>query len=423
MSNNSKFFKTTVPLTINVKKGGSIEKAIADYAATDKQPELPQVNLIDGGGGFDKILPLKEFILKQPDLLYVVSTFVSQGANKNRDGFLRPVLAKIFETAKHKFVDFEHDVEAERKDKNPERYKVIGHIYDSVLTAQETGSQIPFYDLVVGKDGKLFTEDSPWRNQSLDITVAWVLYQFEYPELAEMIINNYLDGDNGKFGVSMEVLFSDYKYRVGEFDPDEEFDFDANSVGKIEGRKGTALGMELEPYWKGRKLFNGQPVTRILGGNIFFSGMALTSNRANSRSMNLSVASIVEGIVKKDENSQVASIIKAVASKNKNFDLSKCEIINGEPDCNCVKNGIEAQLDILNNQIKELASMMKHDDDEENGDRIMINQIDSNLKQAQLLLQNLYENNLDNDLSREEVMEYIENIENILNKTSGLILK
>lgn len=238
----------------------------------------------------------------------------------------------------------------------------------------------------------------------------------------------------------MEVLFSDYKFRVGEFNPDEEFDFDATTVGKIEARKGTPLAEELFDYWRNRRLYNGQPVTRILGGELFFSGMAITGNRANGRSLNSAVASLGED-TKKD--SQIASIMKAIASKNKEFDMSKCEIIDGQPSCNCLEQSIAAQLNLMLNDLKEITvlatnkrkavakdssisetkSNMMEDMDEENDDDIDINQLEDHLKEAQLLLQNLYENNIDNELSSEEIRKYLENIDNILNKTSGLIKK
>lgn len=347
-------FKTSIDLTCKVNKKGALNKAIADYLGESLPSELKgQIS------DFEKIAPLKDLILKQPDLLYIVSTFASQGANKNWDGFLRPVMARIFETAEHKFVDYEHDVDAINSKTNPDKYEIVGHIYDSSLAAQETGSLIPDYEVYFDDDGKLFCKDSPYRNQGIDIVVAWVLYQFQYPDLADLLVNEYLKGDNGKFGVSMEILFSDYKFRVGEFDPNEDFDFDATTVGKIEGKKDTDLGNELKSYWASRKLYNNQPVTRIFGGQVFFSGMAITSNRASGRSSNKAIASISDVEIN-DDNKGFIALLNAVASRNKEVDLSTCKIINGEPDCDCLENAIAGELDTLTINMDKFTEWFKN---------------------------------------------------------------
>ncbi len=429
-------FKTTIDLNCKVSKKGSFGKALADYGIDNSQVQAMPMGPITA---FDKIAPLNELILRQPDLLYVVSTFASQGANKNWDGFLRPVLARIFETAKNKFVDFEHDVDAEKKDVNPEGYQIVGHIYDSCLATQETGSLIPNYEVYCDDDGKLFCKDSPYRNQAIDVVVAWVLYQFQYPEIADLIVKEFQNGDDGKFGVSMEILFSDYKFRVGEFDPNEDFDFDATSIGKIEGRKGTPLGEELMGYWKKRKLFNGQPVTRIFGGTVFFSGMAVTSNRASGRSYNMSLASIKE-IKETETNKEFLALLNAVASRNKDIDMSTCKIENGEPDCDCLENAIASELNTITVDMEKLkewfakkqnygekmfidkSSESKADMgsfyDSIDEDNIMghLDNASDYLKKANLYLQNLYENNLDGDFSADEIMESLEEIESILAK-------
>ena len=342
---NRELFKTSVDVDFKISKTQDLKKAFADILAL---PEDIAKNTVTGGDDFELIAPLKELILKQPDLLYVVSTFASEGANKNNDVFLRKVLGKIFKTPMHKFVDFEHDVEGKQLNKNPDRYKVVGHIYDSVLAAQKTGVIIPDYEIVNGSDGKLFSEDSKFRTQPLDIITAWVLYQFEYPELADLIIEEFQKGDNGKFGVSMEVLFSDYKFRAGACDANEDFETDASASGVIEAGKGTPLGEVLRGFWKNKKPYKGQTVYRILGGEIFFSGMAITSNRANLRSRNLSIASEADNFAKEESNSTIASLIKAMAMVDLNTkDLNACSIVNGEPSCGCSSMLTKAQLSTL----------------------------------------------------------------------------
>lgn len=303
---------------------------------------------------------LRNYFEKQPDLLYGLSVFASEGVNKNRDVFLRDILCRIFKTPRNKFVDWEHDAEGENKGgQNPEGYQIVGHIYDSKLASQITGSMIPDEDVFVGEDGKYFSKDSQWRGQPLDLLVAWVLYKFQFPELAT-IVENMTDIDREKFGVSMEILFSDYKFRIGGvIDPEESFDFDGNSTGAWEVRKGDKLADTLQKLWiegKGRT-WNGRDVVRVLGGDIFFSGMAITRNRANTRSLNLSVGSYIEKIKKENtQPSELLEFIRAVASKSETFDLATCEIVDGKPSCGCINKAFAAEIDNLNNNLDDLIS-------------------------------------------------------------------
>ncbi len=343
-------FKTTIDLKWNIKKKGSIEKALGYYlpAEADDQSDPESSYFKD----------LRGLILKQPDLLYALSIFVSEGVNKNKDAFLRSVLARIYQSPRNKFVDYEHDEEGQNdKGQNPEEYQIVGHIYDSQLALQKTGETIPDYDVFKDEDGDWFGKDSKWRDQPLDIIVAWVLYKFQYPELADLIVTS---SDDPGFGVSMEILFSDYKFRIGgPFDPTEDFDFDANSLGITEVRKGEGIAEQLKKNWdKGIRTWNGLPVIRILGGDIFFSGMAITSDKANNRSWNISVASVAKNLIEEinidDSKKELVGLIKAVASKSKNFDFSTCNIINGEPDCECLTKTVSSEVEMIKNDIDEL---------------------------------------------------------------------
>ncbi len=346
---NKEFYKTTIDLSIkNIKADKEkIEKAFASYMPTDVNTFSPYFN------------DLRGLILKQPDLLYGLSIYCSEGVNKNKDGFLRNTLISIFKTARNKFIDYEHDEEGENeKGQNPENYEIVGHIYDSQLAIQSTGDKIPDEDVYIGMDGNWFGESSPWRGKAIDVCVAWVIYQFQYPDLAQEIVRMSQENPDG-FGVSMEILFNDYKFRIGgTLDPTESFDFDGNSLGITEVRKGDPLADQLHKLWiegKGRT-YKGLPVIRILGGDIFFSGMAITNTRANSRSYNISIGSLVEEYIKKQEdNKDLVSILKAVSSKNNgDFDISQCKIINGEPDCECIEKALASMLSDISFDLKEL---------------------------------------------------------------------
>lgn len=335
-----KFYRTNVDVQVKPSKT-EFAKAIAAYS--------------DAGSDEQFFVDLRGLIEKQPDLLYGLSILVSEGSNANDDGFLRRTLADIFKTPRNKFVDFEHDVDALNIFKNPNKYKVVGHIYDSSLTTQD-GTIIPDDAVTPDVDGEYFDAESNFRGKPLDITVAWVLYKFQYPELAQMVESRFESNDNATFGVSMEVLFTDYKYRVGDFSAAESFDFDATTIGATEARKGGPLFDKLEELWKKRFKYNGEKITRILGGEIFFSGMAITKNRANGRSWNLSIANAGQIFIDTEKetmtNKELLSLVKSVASKNSSIDLDKCEIVGGKLDCGCNIN-IGAASQGLENQLAE----------------------------------------------------------------------
>lgn len=355
---SKELFKTTIDLDLKLKpsfkRKGSIKKALGSYLG--EVAESPVEALTQG---FED---LRGLIQKQPDLLYALSVYASEGVNKNKDAFLRSILTRIYQTPRHKFVDYEHDVTAEDESSNPENYHVVGHIYDSQLALQRTGEKIPDYDVFLAEDGRWFDRDSKWRNEPLDILVAWVLYKFEYPELADEIMGMTWENP-GSFGVSMEVLFSDYKFRVGGiFDPTEDFEFDGNTTGATEVRKGDPLADFFQKEWNSGKnrMYKGLPVIRILGGDIFFSGMAITKNRANARSWNISVASVADDFIKanKEDKKDLFKLIEAVANKSKDFDISQCKIVNGKPDCECLQKAVSSEIQDIEKEITQLITTL-----------------------------------------------------------------
>lgn len=334
---SNEFEKAVLHVDLKPSDVKNLKKAIADYLGDTTTP-----------------------LIGDPDLMYNTSVLVSEGSNKNRDGFLREILYRIFRTPRNKFVNFEHDTHAENKKKNPDGYQIIGHIYNSYLKTHD-GQKINDIDVYVDSDGKWLRSDSGLRDKPVDIVVDWVLYQFEFPEIANMILEMESIGAGAiGFGVSMEVLFSDYKFRVGQFDPNESFEFDGASRGLIEARKGTVKAEELKVLWENGEEYNSQPITRILGGNIFFSGMAITANRANNRSYNLVVD---KGYASIKDNGKLGQIIKAVAEKSKNPDFSVCKLEGGEPSCGCLETTLAAQLNILKNELEALARAIEERED------------------------------------------------------------
>lgn len=346
-----KMNKALIDATLKINKTNILQKAIASYKDGSKQENYH--------------IGLTSLILKQPDLLNVTSRFASEGANKNREVFLKCVLAKAWETPRNKFVDFEHDpngtnyIGTDWEGKNPDKYHIVGHIWDSALMTQD-GDKIPPEEIYIDTDGQAFKMGSVYRNSKLDILVSWVLYQWEFEDLAELIQEQYNDGADGDFGVSMEVLYSDYKYRVGEFDVNETFEYDSNKDGILEAKKGTAMGNILHKYWQDRKEYNGKPVYRILGGTLFFSGMGIVRSRGERRAINLSVASHIGSYLQKTSASsrEIDVLIKSVASKNTN-DFSKCSIQeDGLPSCACMEENMIHEIDSTVSAAKSLAAKL-----------------------------------------------------------------
>lgn len=426
------FFKTYLDVDFKKRDTGSFLKAISSYGSDE--PTAVQ----------EYVTSPNKLLEKQLDLFYGLSILVSEGVNKNSDTFLRDILIGARNTPLHKFVDWEHDVHGENKKVNPEKYQVIGHIYDSTLAAQD-GSYIPEYDVFKDLDGKWFSKDSSWRDKPLDIVVAWVIYKFEFPEIIDAILR--LESEKpGSFGVSMEILFSDYKFRIGGgVSPTEDFDFDANTMGIREVRKGDALADMFQKEWNEGKYrtWNGLPVVRILGGTVLFSGMAITANRANKRSWNISFA---KDMIKEFKDPDLIKLVEAVAKKS-GMDMSTCNLINGEPDCECVEKTIAMELETLEANLNEISKKLPKLDGEKlkfhnvskaglldcpyceeekdldvfSDEHIIYhsNDLENNLVRAQKKIEDLYKNNLDGDLSQEELMEEVEEIYSILESSQA----
>lgn len=429
------FHKTYLNVAFKKKNAGSIKKAIASYL----QP-LPQVGATPEEY-VEKVYGPNTIIDKELDLFYGLSILVSEGVNKNSDAFLRDILIKIFKTPRHKFIDWEHDVQAKDKKANPDKYQVIGHIYDSTLSTQE-GFYIPEWDCYKDSDSKWFSKDSNWRDKALDIIVAWVIYKFEFPEIVESILR-LAEEKPDSFGVSMEILFSDYKFRIGGIvDATENFDFDGNTLGVKEVRKGDPLADMFQNGWNEGKnrTYNGLPVTRILGGTIFFSGMAITENRANKRSWNISFA---KSQAREFKNQDLIDLVEAIAKKS-GSDMSTCKIVNGEPDCECLEKSISSEMEIMNSflsEMEETLSVIKKrkgvteskvsfaakssidpcpfcdsevEDFSDDHISYHVRDLESNLIKAQKKIEDLHYNNLDGDMDQEMLLESIQEIESIL---------
>ena len=224
----------------------------------------------------------------QLDLLHCTALFVSEGKNNNHDFFLRQAVIASRHTPKLKFVDFQHKTKANESEYfRGEKIGICGHIYDSTLMLENGKEQILVDEkkiLQKTENGKtVYTLDYPnVEKYTLHLLVAFVIYSFEFPGLAEEIKKSVSGESKLDLRVSMEVLFSDHKYRVGEISPFESFE-DVRA-GSQDYYKGDKIEAVLESLRVGKNPYQGKPVYRVIGGEMFFSGMGIVFFPANAYS-------------------------------------------------------------------------------------------------------------------------------------------
>jgi len=199
---------------------------------------------------------------KQPDLLYNKAVFVSTGENKNGAYFLPLELYKAKGTIVNKAIDMEHDEQT-----------IVGHIIDYAFMR---------YDRTIFNPDSLYKEQGEelFDKSEFDIGIVAVMHKLRFPEIAQEILD-------GHYGVSMEVLYSDYNIKVGDvIIPKDQAE--RSGIVKLIGQHVRVT--------HGSKPINGKTGTdRILRifKNMLFYGCGYTKRPANSRSVILESASEV----------------------------------------------------------------------------------------------------------------------------------
>lgn len=276
--------------------------------------------------GFAQNLPTE----KQIDLLYCTALYASEGDNKNKDYFLRQTLIGSRKTPIMKFVDFQHNVKLDAAQSfKGQTIGICGHIYDAALMLENGDEQIVVAEdkiIAEQKDGQtVYTLDYPNAEKyRLHLLVAFVIYEFEFPDLAVEIKKSVAGDSKVNLSVSMEIMFSDYKLRVGKISPFETFA--ETPKGAEDFFKGNDLVPMLNQIRESGSEYKGKPVVRVMGGENFFSGMGIVFFPANKYSV-LESAGDTEGDVKRictpvsdgRGNVTMKCVVQAVASQRRLF--------------------------------------------------------------------------------------------------------
>jgi hypothetical protein len=186
----------------------------------------------------------------QLDLYYLKSVLVSTGCNKNDDVFDPQEVWAARTTPEDKPFNLEHD-----------QRDIIGHI---------TGTR------VLDSDGKAVASDAVVEEipTTFDVINEAVLYKFWADKtLQERMDATIAEIADGKWFVSMEVLFNRFDYRVGD-----------KVIARTEDT--AFLTKHLRAYG-GDGTYEGQPIVRVLR-SLTFSGVALVKKPANPNSVILS---------------------------------------------------------------------------------------------------------------------------------------
>lgn len=191
----------------------------------------------------------------QNDLLYIKFLLVSSGKNNNNDYFTVKDMLRSYKTPRDKHINWEHNHE-----------KIIGHIKNSIITYNGTV-------LADSEIDKFLSMDEP-PNGQYDIYCSGVIYKSACSPFARRVIEAFgkNKGDYGYLSVSMEVLFKEWYYLVGDQVYDKEFAY------------------QFAPLHKVKKKFEGSDVLRVFK-NYYFSGCGVVPKPGNNRSEILAIAS------------------------------------------------------------------------------------------------------------------------------------
>ncbi len=187
--------------------------------------------------------------LRQPDLQYFNSVFVSSGFNLNLAYFLPSELVKARNTIINKPLDREHEQE-----------EIVGHIYGSTF-AYKDGT--PFDPVELAEQVGLDID-----KVAMDILTSSFVYKARFPDIASEV-------EEGKYGVSMECYFRDFDIIV-----------DNIIIPKVEAKKAGLVNAvnNVITVVEGELVKGTHKVGRVLRG-MLFSGCGLVETPANPDSV------------------------------------------------------------------------------------------------------------------------------------------
>ena len=220
------------------------------YATTDLENDLSisRASL----DNLQPLIPKSVDLDKNIDLVGVAfNAAVVNKFNKNGDGIDSETAAEILKYFVYKPTNIEHKKE-----------KVVGHIVNAGFTDIETNNVITSKEAVSRKD--------PYY-----ISLAAVVYKTVNPDFANALLQAG-DKDSevyNKISASWELGFNDYHIAVGSTNLDEaRIITDPNEVEDMK--------KYLKSFGGSGKLSNGDPVYRLVTGEVFPLGIGFTSNPA-----------------------------------------------------------------------------------------------------------------------------------------------
>ena len=270
----------------------------------------------------------------QSDLYYFKSVLVSTGWNDNDDIFHREEVWAARNTPEDKQTNLNHNEK-----------EIVGHMTSSffldddhnILTA-ETLEDLPEY-FNIGVGSVLYT---CWTDSELEAKVASIIYELEHPG----------DHIENPWGVSMECLYPHFDYSLKNEDGTEEI---------IKREESTAYLTKYLKRYGGAGVYNGRRIGRLLR-DYSFSGVALTKNPANPKSVilnNLVTASAIEA------NNEEKYMQEELEAAKAQLDSLKSELdtVKASLDANVSKiselgealNSVTAERDSLAAQVKEMS--------------------------------------------------------------------
>ena len=270
----------------------------------------------------------------QQDCLYMKSTLVSTGQNKNDDVFLPEEMWKAKSSPEKKPVNWEHNTGYEIVD-SPEGdgkrvvadNQIIG-VMDSSYPAYKDGSPINT-EAALGEDFEI--------PQDFDIITEAVIWKYLFPKTAAKLVQ---EANANRIFVSMEAWFNKFDYRVG------------SSI--VDRNEETAF---LDKHLKsngGDGIFEGQKVGRVLR-NIVFGGVGIVVNPANDDSV---IHSFTNADLKDVEVANSAIASNTIGQLGSNFFKESQEVCDNMANSNELNTSVNKQVNITSEDYKQVVQRL-----------------------------------------------------------------
>lgn len=257
--------------------------------------------------------------------------------NANGDGISSKCAAKVLKQFINKPINIEH-----------KKTMIVGHIINASFSDKQPDFQendiIDFID----------------RKDPFYITAAGIIYKHVYPKLAEALLEASTPDDPHykAYATSWEIAFSQYDIAVG---PSELQSCEVYSKGDMEYE---ALSSNLKALGGDGYSDSGKPVNRLLAGEKYPVGCALTENPAADVEGVYTLDSLVEAYDEEYQNNSSQNEENNVIDKNDNNHLidmtdEQFKEMMDRLEALASKNGEGEQQESLANGFEEIKTVLK----------------------------------------------------------------